>query len=64
MKLKIPTGIHELNYYWIVMLQIITQYKASMVNTFKMFLMVLFLTFLMPFGLTLSFAYGHGGGGY
>ena len=35
-----------------------------MVNTFKMLLIVLFFTLLMPFGLTQSFAYGHGGGGF
>ena len=35
-----------------------------MLNTFKMFLIVLFFTIMMPFGSTSSFAYGHGGGGF
>ena len=35
-----------------------------MLNTLKMLIIVLFFTLLMPFGLTQSFAYGHGGGGY
>ena len=35
-----------------------------MSNTFKVLIIVLFFTLLMPFGLTPSFAYGHGGGGY
>ena len=35
-----------------------------MLNTPKVLIIVLFFTLLMPFGLTQSFAYGHGGGGY
>ena len=35
-----------------------------MLNTFKLLLIVLFFTLLIPFGLTQSFAYGHGGGGH
>ena len=37
---------------------------GSMLNTFKVLIIVLFFTLLMPFGLTQVFAYGHGGGGY
>jgi hypothetical protein len=35
-----------------------------MLNIFKMLIIVLFFTLLMPFGLTQSFAYGHGSGGF
>jgi len=35
-----------------------------MLNAIKMPMILLFFTLLMPFGLTPSFAYGHGGGGY
>ena len=35
-----------------------------MLNTLKLLIIVLFFTLLLPFGLTQSFAYGHGGGGH
>jgi hypothetical protein len=38
--------------------------RVSMSNTFKVLIIVLFFTLLMPFGSTPSLAYGHGGGGY
>jgi len=35
-----------------------------MLNTFKMLIIIFFFTLLMPFGVTQSSAYGHGGSGY
>ena len=35
-----------------------------MLNTFKILIIALIFTLLMPFGQTPSFAYGHGGGGH